>query len=336
LTVGVTVDLPRTTSSALPGQDEPLSVTVAADGSVYLQDSAIAVEDLGPMEETIISPFDPQARRSYRRGDSWVGYKVHVVERCDDGAPQLILVVDLAAATEPDVNSTDRLRRAVVAAVGDALERIFVDSGYVSAPTIVAAAAEQIELVGPVSAGPGSRSGDSAPWNSDAFRIDIESESVVCPAGKRNISWKTQHEQGTIATEYARISFSVKDCRGCRFVQQCLPKATEGQRRKRGRQLMHMLGDEGEALRRRRAEQRTERWQREYRKRSGVEGAISQGVRAVGMRQARYRGHDKVTFQHTVGACAINLIRIDAWKRGYHPESTRTTHLAQLKHQSPT
>ncbi|MGE5146298.1 MAG: biopolymer transporter ExbD, partial [Candidatus Eiseniibacteriota bacterium] len=35
LTVGVSVDLPKTTSSPLPGQDEPLSVTVDHDGKVY-------------------------------------------------------------------------------------------------------------------------------------------------------------------------------------------------------------------------------------------------------------------------------------------------------------
>ena len=35
LTVGVTVDLPETASSPLPGQDEPLTVSVARDGTVY-------------------------------------------------------------------------------------------------------------------------------------------------------------------------------------------------------------------------------------------------------------------------------------------------------------
>jgi biopolymer transport protein TolR len=34
LTVGVTVDLPETTAAPLPGQDEPLSVSVSRDGAV--------------------------------------------------------------------------------------------------------------------------------------------------------------------------------------------------------------------------------------------------------------------------------------------------------------
>src|SRR5688500_10228640 len=48
LTVGVTVDLPAATSSPLPGQDEPLSVSVRADGQVYLQNSPLSVAELGP------------------------------------------------------------------------------------------------------------------------------------------------------------------------------------------------------------------------------------------------------------------------------------------------
>src|ERR687897_3129758 len=48
LTVGVTVDLPETASSPLPGQDEPLTVSVARDGAIFLQDSEIDLPDLGP------------------------------------------------------------------------------------------------------------------------------------------------------------------------------------------------------------------------------------------------------------------------------------------------
>src|SRR5919106_6464438 len=48
LTVGVTVDLPETARSPLPGQDEPLTVSVARNGTVYLQDSEIDLPELGP------------------------------------------------------------------------------------------------------------------------------------------------------------------------------------------------------------------------------------------------------------------------------------------------
>jgi biopolymer transport protein TolR len=72
LTVGVTVDLPETASSPLPGQDEPLTVSVARDGAVFLQDSEIDLPDLGPRLMAIT------ARRAdariFVRGDKVIDY----------------------------------------------------------------------------------------------------------------------------------------------------------------------------------------------------------------------------------------------------------------------
>ena len=42
LTVGVPVDLPKTAANALPGdQEEPLTVTIAADGTVQIQTTTV-------------------------------------------------------------------------------------------------------------------------------------------------------------------------------------------------------------------------------------------------------------------------------------------------------
>ena len=48
LTVGVPVDLPRTAASRMVGQDEPLVITVRADGTVYIQDTEIELPRLDP------------------------------------------------------------------------------------------------------------------------------------------------------------------------------------------------------------------------------------------------------------------------------------------------
>jgi biopolymer transport protein TolR len=72
LTVGVTVDLPETASSPLPGQDEPLTVSVSSAGTVFLQDSEIDLPDLGPRLQAIT------ARRAdariFVRGDKVIDY----------------------------------------------------------------------------------------------------------------------------------------------------------------------------------------------------------------------------------------------------------------------
>ena len=70
LTVGVTVDLPETASSPLPGQDEPLTVSVARDGTVFLQDSQIDLADLGPRLLAITERRAGRADlRARRQGD---------------------------------------------------------------------------------------------------------------------------------------------------------------------------------------------------------------------------------------------------------------------------
>jgi biopolymer transport protein TolR len=72
LTVGVTVDLPETSAAPLPGQDEPLSVSIDQAGEVYLQDSAIALEQLGPRLQAI-TRRNPETR-IFVRGDKVIDY----------------------------------------------------------------------------------------------------------------------------------------------------------------------------------------------------------------------------------------------------------------------
>ena len=72
LTVGVTVDLPETASAPLPGQDEPLSVSVDREGDIFLQDSAIGLDELGPRLHAI-TERKPDAR-IFVRGDKVIDY----------------------------------------------------------------------------------------------------------------------------------------------------------------------------------------------------------------------------------------------------------------------
>ena len=72
LTSGVAVDLPAAQSSPLPGQDEPLSVTVDKEGRLWLQDSAIALDQLAPRLHAIAGRR-PDAR-IFVRGDRGIDY----------------------------------------------------------------------------------------------------------------------------------------------------------------------------------------------------------------------------------------------------------------------
>ncbi|HFD16703.1 MAG TPA: protein TolR [Rhodospirillales bacterium] len=72
LTTGVNVDLPRAKSSPLPGQDEPLAVTLAADGTIYLQDSAVALDALAARLAAITG--ENRETRIFVRGDRSIDY----------------------------------------------------------------------------------------------------------------------------------------------------------------------------------------------------------------------------------------------------------------------
>jgi len=48
LTVAVPVDLPKTDAGAVDEQTAPLTVTIRRDGAVYLQEDAVALDELAP------------------------------------------------------------------------------------------------------------------------------------------------------------------------------------------------------------------------------------------------------------------------------------------------
>jgi biopolymer transport protein TolR len=72
MTSGVSVDLPKTNAQPLNSDSEPLTVTIKADGSIFLQDQAVDVGDLvGKLQA--ISQNNPD-RRIFVRGDKDLAY----------------------------------------------------------------------------------------------------------------------------------------------------------------------------------------------------------------------------------------------------------------------
>jgi transposase len=61
-----------------------------------------------------------------------------------------------------------------------------------------------------------------------------------------------------------------------------------------------------------------------------MEGTISQGVRAFGLRRAKYIGLAKTHLQHVLTATAMNLGRIAYWLADVPWEKTRTSAFEKL------
>jgi biopolymer transport protein TolR len=74
LTVGVTVDLPRTSAEPLSNPDEPLSVTIDAEGRVYIQETAVTMEELVPRLAAIAEARQGRETRIFVRGDRAISY----------------------------------------------------------------------------------------------------------------------------------------------------------------------------------------------------------------------------------------------------------------------
>src|SRR6185312_6038632 len=81
LTAGVPVQLPKTEAGALSNQNEPLTVTVRADGSIYVQSQETPFADLGPKLKAVSS----------------AGYDKPVYVRADGKAPYEIVARVMAS-----------------------------------------------------------------------------------------------------------------------------------------------------------------------------------------------------------------------------------------------
>ena len=72
LTVGIPVDLPKVKADALTDQKDPLDITVKLDGSVFLGESEVEVNNLIPRLNAITD--QNMEARIYLRGDRVVAY----------------------------------------------------------------------------------------------------------------------------------------------------------------------------------------------------------------------------------------------------------------------
>ena len=280
-----------------------------------------------PGGDRLASPYDPDARYGIKRGHGWTGYKAHLTETCEPGLPHLIINVETTGATVDDAEMTPVIHQRL-AGRGLAPAEHVADAGYISARNIIAARDDhQITLLGPVGTGttqgpPGSGQEPALPQS--AFRIDWDARTVTCPQGATSARWSDERKPAGIPV--ARVRFALADCGPCPLRPQCT-RASHGTW---GRSLTLLSREQHEELARQRAAQQTPQWKARYAIRAGIEGTISQAVRATRLRRTPYHGQDKTHLATVLNATAINLIRADAWLNGTPLGTTRVSHLARL------
>ena len=72
LTTGVQVDLPKTRTAQVEGQDEPIAISIDRKGRIFIQDAEVTLETLAP-RLTAITERNREVRL-FVRGDEQIAY----------------------------------------------------------------------------------------------------------------------------------------------------------------------------------------------------------------------------------------------------------------------
>ena len=278
--------------------------------------------ELPPVGERLQSPYDPEMHYSTKRQMEWSGYKVHVTETCDEDAAHLVTHVTTCPAMQPDMASTAGIHKSL--ADKDLLPaEHFVDSGYVDAALLVGSQRDHgVSLEGPVRGMARRRTEAEQAYEQRHFSIDWEREQVICPQGKTSVTWRAGLDE--VGAPRIGAVFSRTDCGACAARSLCTP-AKEARR-----SIYFHPRPEYEALNAARARMHDPAWKRRYRVRAGIEGTLSQGVRAFGMRRSRYVGLAKTGLQQVCTGAAMNVSRIVNWLDGQPRAKTRVTRFTAL------
>jgi IS5 family transposase len=309
-------------------------------------------DGLPPGHARIASPYDLDARWGVKREQFWLGYKLHITETCDDAPPcscrpaaaagqaargpngharehdkgcaHLVFPNLITHVATTDATVTDNQ---VTGAVHDELAgknlapgRHYTDSGYLSAALVVSELARHgIALIGPLLGDTSAQARAGHGYARADFTVDYDTRTVTCPQGKTAANWTpcAQHGKDAIVA-----TFSASDCGPCPARGLC----TTGKRR----QLSLPPRDLAEAQASVRAAENTIPFQADYARRAGVEGTMHQAT-SHGARRARYRGLPKTRLDHMYMACALNLLRLQAYWTGTPLDRQRTSHLARLE-----
>jgi transposase len=262
-------------------------------------------DEAPPSALLIHSPYDSEARYSSKRETTWVGYKVHLSETCDDDRPDLITQVMTTTATTQDSVMGPTIQQDL--ADRDLLPRThLLDSGYVDSELLVSARTQHdVDVVGPTFGSYSRQRIAGRGYDLHAFVIDWEQEVAHCPQGHVSVKWTPGVNINN--DPVIRIRFDKATCRTCTVRSACT-WAKDSPRQLTVRPREHHV-----AIHMARQRQETADFKAQYALRAGVESCISQGTRRFDLRRSRYIGLARTHLQQVVTAVAMNAVRVIAW-----------------------
>ncbi|HEY9662475.1 MAG TPA: IS1182 family transposase [Allocoleopsis sp.] len=279
-------------------------------------------QELAKATVDIESPYDIEARYRSRYGVSWTGYMVHLSETCDDEECHLITHVLTTPATVHEAQCTQTIHQALIDK-GLSPSEHFVDSAYVDAHLLVEAQAQGITIVGPARPNATWQTRTENAFDFAQFTVDWQQQHATCPQGKQSISWSPLSDRE--GRPVFKVRFASLDCSACPVRLQCTRAKPPA-----ARSLLLMPQEQYEALKSARATHASVEGQQRYKRRAGIEGTLSQGVRSFELRQTRYRGLAKTHLQNIAIAAAMNFDRLVNWLNEVPRAKTRISRFAAL------
>src|SRR5712692_2427724 len=183
---------------------------------------------------------------------------------------------------------------------------------------------DAVDLFGPTGEDYHWQAREGTGFEAAQFVVDWQHECATCPAGHKSHSWTPAQDRRGNAV--IKIKFAMQDCRPCPSRELC----TRSQSASPRRVIPVRPEPQYLALQAARQRQATETFKTQYAARLGIEGTLSQGIRAFGLRHARYRGQAKVHLQQVFTATALNLCRMSAWLTEQPRAKTRQAAFVRL------
>jgi transposase len=268
----------------------------------------------------ISSPYDPEAHYAKQQTPSWIGDKVHVTESCEQDKRHLIPHVETTAAPMADAEATPLIHAAL--AEQPLLPHLHIaDTGYLEAELLVTSKQQHgVEVLGPTRPDDRGQARAGQGFDAGSLGIDWEQRQALWPMGQRSSRGSPVIDQRNHAV--ITMKCSARDGQAC-------PRRIDCTRATR-RTVTVRPHEPHLSLQAARPREPTEADKAQYATRAGIEGTLSQAVRAFGVRRARYMGAANTPLQHVLTAAAINFVRVGVWLAGDRPAAVRQSRFQAL------
>lgn len=274
--------------------DEPEPPAGAASHPVLEPGQAVKIRR-GVARDRVVSVHDPEMRHGHKsQNRTWDGYKAHVTMSAES---EFVTAVDVTPANTGDAEAAPALLEGH-GRVGLEPPAVVGDMAYSAAELRVRARREgtTIRARVPTAVSRGGR------FSKDEFSLDLEDSTATCPAGETT-DRRHHHQDGGGA-----FVFDGATCAACELRKQCTGRDPDTMR-ETGRGRSVSIHPRERLLQRARAEQETDAFREDIKKRTVAERGIARLVRR-GLRQARYMGAAKTRFQALATALVTNLGRL--------------------------